>query len=302
MLTGSFSMAAFAPHPSLKDRTVLITGGGRGLGRVMALALVDAGARVFITGGRSEKELAATIAAGRALERGSIAGMLADVADPAACARAVAAALAEFGSVDMLVNNAARGPAEQRPADAPQSNLPFWELSHAAIERLLLTNVAGAWAMTAAVLPQMIARGFGRIVNISTSRPTMVFPNGGIYGPCKAALEASSLIWARQLDGTGVTVNVLLPGGPSDTALIPGEVGGRAVPFHAGKDAPGREGFVEGLLPPEIMAPPILWLASDASNGTTGARFVARDWDPDLAPDEASTRARAASVEWPHII
>jgi 3-oxoacyl-[acyl-carrier protein] reductase len=148
----------------------------------------------------------------------------------------------------------------------------------------------------------MIERGFGRIVNISTSRPTMVYPHGGIYGPAKAALEASSLIWARQLEGTGVTVNVLLPGGPADTALIPGEVGGRAAAFSAGKDAPGREGFVQGLLPPEIMAPPILWLASDASNAITGGRFVARDWDPDLTPEQASIRARAPSIDWPHVI
>jgi 3-oxoacyl-[acyl-carrier protein] reductase len=290
------------PHSSLNGRTVLITGGGRGLGRVMALALVGAGAHVFITGGRSKEELTATILAGRALGKGAIAGMIADVADPSSCAQAVDAAQSEFGSIQVLVNNAARGPAEQRPAGAPQGNIPFWEMPHAAIERLLLTNVGGAWAMTAAALPQMIERGFGRIINISTSRPTMVFAQGGIYGPAKAALEASSLIWARQLDGTGITVNVLLPGGPSDTALIPGEVGGRAIAFRAGKDAPGREGFVEGLLPPEIMAPPILWLASDASNEVTGGRFVARDWDADLAPEIARIHAQADAIEWPHII
>jgi 3-oxoacyl-[acyl-carrier protein] reductase len=290
------------PDPSLAGRTVLITGGGRGLGRIMAMALVEAGAHVFITGGRSLDELDSTIAAGRALGQGVIAGMMADVADPAACATAVRAAQEEFGSVQVLVNNAARGPAEQRQADAPQASPHFWEIPQVAIERLLLTNVGGAWAMTAAALPDMIERGFGRIVNISTSRPTMVYPQGGIYGPCKAALEASSLIWARQLEGTGVTVNVLLPGGPSDTALIPGAVGGRAIAFAAGREAPGQEGFVEGLLPPEIMAPPILWLASDASNGISGARFIARDWDPDLEPGSASIRARASSIDWPHII
>jgi 3-oxoacyl-[acyl-carrier protein] reductase len=167
---------------------------------------------------------------------------------------------------------------------------------------MLLSNVAGPHLMASAVVPGMIARGFGRIVNVSTSRPTMLFAGGGAYGPSKVALEASSRIWAEELAGTGVTVNVLLPGGASDTALIPGDVGSRARPFAAGSEPPGREGFVDGLLPPEIMAPPLLWLASDASDGVTGRRFVARDWDDGLPADVAATRAESLRTEWPHIV
>jgi 3-oxoacyl-[acyl-carrier protein] reductase len=156
--------------------------------------------------------------------------------------------------------------------------------------------------MAQAVLPGMVERGYGKIVNISTSRPTMVNRAAGIYGPCKAAVEASSRIWAEELSETGVTVNVFLPGGASDTALIPGAVGTRAIEFTPGKAEPGREGFVDGLLPPAIMAGPILWLASSRSDGVSGRRYVARDWDADLEPDQAATRAQAKGIDWPHIM
>lgn len=86
---------------------------------------------------------------------------------------------------------------------------------------MLLADIGGPFLMTRACVPVMIAQGFGRIVNISTSRSTMVRVGQDPYGPTKAALEASSRIWATELAGTGVIVDVLLPGGPCDTALIP---------------------------------------------------------------------------------
>jgi 3-oxoacyl-[acyl-carrier protein] reductase len=122
---------------------------------------------------------------------------------------------------------------------------------------------------------------------------TRVLQSGGPYGACKAALEASSVTWAKDLEGSGVTVNVLLPGGPADTALIAGPVGGRAIPnFKAGKGPIGQEGkVVGGLLPPDIMAPPTLWLCADESSAYNGRRIVARDWDPDLPVAEALAAA-----------
>ncbi|MDO9487392.1 MAG: SDR family oxidoreductase, partial [Sphingomonadaceae bacterium] len=183
-------------HPSLVDRVVIVTGGGRGLGRVMALALVQAGAKVVVTGARSTRELDATVADGRLLGRGSIDGLVADVSDRAACDEVVRFATDRFGPVEVLVNNAARAPAEQNLPEAPDQRAKFWMMPHEAILRLLVTNVGGVWAMAQAVLPGMIARGRGKIVNISTSRPTMVYQTSGIYGPCKAAVEASSRIWA----------------------------------------------------------------------------------------------------------
>ena len=308
-------------YPSLAGRSAIVTGGGRGLGRVMALALVEQGANVTITGARSVEELAATVAEARALGPGSCASVQADVSDPDQCEAAVRAAQDAFGSVDILVNNAARGPLEQMDdfgrALHAQRGLPtmpggaggvqpgsrFWEGSVDGYMRLLLTNLGGPFLMARACGPVMIEKGFGRIINISIARSTMIRQAQGPYGPLKAALEASSRIWAKDLENTGVTVNILLPGGAADTSAIPGEnVGDRALPFVAGAGPRGQEGKAKGLLPPAIMAPPLLWLASDASSGVTGRRFVARDWSDALSPAEAAGLAEAERIEWPHII
>ena len=286
----------------------------------MALALVEQGANVMITGARAAKELALTESEANAMGAGRCVSMTADVSDPEACEAVARATEAAFGSIDVLVNNAARGPLEQlevagRQAQvqqglptAPQLNQTargsrFWESDVAGHLRMLLTNLGGPFMMAHACARGMVDRGFGRIVNISTSRPTMVHTGFGPYGPLKAALEASSRIWAAELEGTGVTVNVLLPGGASDTSAIPGEgVGHRAPPFRAGEGPRGQEAYTKGLLPPAIMAPPLLWLASDDSNGVTGRRLLARDWSDDAQTAEAALHAEADRIDVPHII
>lgn len=278
-------------YPSLVGRSVIVTGGGRGLGRVMALALVGQGARVMITGARSEAELEATRRDAEALGVGECRTMLADVSDAAACEAVVAATIAAFGRVDVLVNNA--GLPSYSAAPTPGKPYPFWTADPDGYRRLVETNFVGPFLMARAVTPHMLARGFGKLVNVTTSRPTMMLKGAGPYGPTKAGLEAATLVWAQDLAGAGVTANVLLPGGASDTALIWGEVGGRTDPtFQAGKGPVGKEGDASGgLLPPEVMGPPILWLAADESNGVSGRRVVARDWDADLPPAEAAERA-----------
>ena len=307
-------------YASLAGRNVIVTGGGRGLGQVMARALVEQGANVMITGARAAEELSRTAEELKALGAGRCESMAADVSDPAACERVVHAAEAAFGSVDVLVNNAGRGPPEQM-GDAGlkahvQQGLPtspqlkhssrgdrFWEGNVDGHLRMLMTNLAGPFLMARVCVPGMVERGFGRIVNISTSRPTMVHTGFGPYGPLKAALEASSRIWAAELEGTGVTVNVLLPGGPSDTSAIPGGVPGtRAPPFRPGEGPRGQEGSTKGLLPPSIMGPPILWLASDESASITGGRFSARDWSDEIAPADAAAHAQSDRIEIPHVI
>ena len=307
-------------YPSLVGRNAVVTGGGRGLGRVMALALIEQGANVMITGARAAEELAATQAEAQARGAGRCLSMAADVSDPKAWERVAEATQGEFGSVDVLVNNAGRGPVEQfaeparrvemdlRSLHAPQlkhaeNHHRFWESDLDGHLRMLLTNLGGPFLMARACAPGMIERGFGRIVNISTSRSTFVHTGFGPYGPLKAALEASSRIWAAELEGTGVTVNVLLPGGATDTAAIPGGgVGTRAPPFRAGEGPRGEEGFIKGLLPPAIMAPPLLWLASDESNDVTGRRFTARDWSDDVAPVEAARYAESDRIGLPHVM
>jgi 3-oxoacyl-[acyl-carrier protein] reductase len=89
---------------------------------------------------------------------------------------------------------------------------------------IIETNVNGPFFMSRSVTPGMIARGWGRIINISINHETMRRRGFSPYGPSKAALESETTIWAQDLAGTGVTVNALLPGGASLTGMIPDEV------------------------------------------------------------------------------
>ncbi len=293
-------------NASLSGRAAIITGGGRGLGKVMALALAKNGVRVAITASRSKSDLDQTKAEIDAIAPNLCLPILADVSDWSACERVEHETLSAFGRLDILVNNAARGSYELAgdgpigPPGAPAP--PFWDISVDAFRNMLDVNFMGALLMAKAVAPTMIAQRYGRIINISTSRPTMARANMGIYGPIKAALETATLIWAKELADTGVTANVLLPGGATDTAIIPGAVGERADPnFRQGKGAKGQEG--QGMfMPPEIMAAPIVWLAGEASGAITGRRFIARDWDPDLPGDQAAEGAMQAPTDAPTIM
>ena len=310
-------------YPSLTGRNAIVTGGGRGLGRVMTEALIGQGANVMITGARATAELEETAAALGATGGGRCIGMTADVSDADACEAVVRATQEAFGSIDVLVNNAGRGPMESMDEGGRQAHLQhireglkttqdqrherrgdrFWEGTVDGYLSMVLTNLAGPFLMARLVTQGMIDRGFGRIVNISTSRLTMTHTGFGPYGALKAALETSSRMWAAELDGTGVTVNVLLPGGATDTSAIPGGVPGRrAKPFIAGSEPRGQEANVNGLLPASIMGPPVLWLASDESNGVNGRRFSARDWSDSIAPGDAARNAEADRIDVPHII
>ncbi len=252
---------------SLNDRVVLITGGSRGLGREMAMALAQAGAKVAITGAAPSGALDQTLAA---LGGGAIA-LAADVSDPEAADRAVADTVAAFGRIDVLVNNAGLG---MRLISETFNTVPtrFWEAQPDAWKRIVDANVNGPFNMARAAVPHMMSQGFGKIINISTSDQTMVRAGYAPYGPTKAFLEAASRVWAADLAGAGVDVNVLLPGGATDTDLLP--------------PSPNRKGADGNLLSPAVMRAPILWLASDASNGVTGARYIARLWGED-GPGEA---------------
>ena len=274
--------------PSLQDRVVVITGGARGLGREMALELAAAGACVIITGARASDELDQTLAEVRNLSDSDQAiAVQADVRDPADCARVFAEAEAAFGAVDVLVNNAGRG---MRLVSETFNTEPtkFWETDPAIWREIVDINLNGAFNMAAAVAPGMIERGFGKIINISTSDQTMVRRGYSPYGPSKAGLEAASRVWAQDLAGTGVDVLVYLPGGAADTALLP--------------DSMNKRGADGGLLPATVMRRAICWLCADESNGRSGGRYIARLWDESLPPGEAATKAKSSPVDKPAIM
>ncbi|HKK37145.1 MAG TPA: SDR family oxidoreductase [Paracoccaceae bacterium] len=245
----------------MSSPVAIVTGAGRGIGREFARLLSGAGWRLTITAARSREELEATASAlpGEALP------LVADAGDPVDAERTVAETLARFGRLDALVNNAGRGPREWSETfnRTPER---FWEIPPDAWREIVRSNVDGPFLMARFAAPAMIAAGRGRIVNVSTSRITMVRKGYSPYGPTKAALDAMTRVFAQDLEGTGVTVNALLPGGATDTPFIPGER--------------GRTGADGKLLPVSVMNEALLWLLSEASDGVTAARLVGARWDP----------------------
>jgi 3-oxoacyl-[acyl-carrier protein] reductase len=180
----------------------------------------------------------------------------------------------------VLVNNARRphrGPG--LPSD--DNAVPFWQFDPDIWMDVMRVNIAGVFLLSHLVAPHLIRQGWGRIINLSTNIDTMQRRHNSPYGVSKAAVEAATLIWARDLDGTGVTVNSLLPGGACATELL------RAAA------ATGRRG---DLLPVDVMNPIVVWLASDLSDGHSGGRYIGKRWDHNLPPGEAAARCLEAPV------
>jgi len=264
-------------------KIAIVTGGGRGIGRSMALGLAKAGHSVVVTAASSHAEIEAVAAEAAALDgAGPVRPMVADVADPAACMRVVSEAVAAFGGVDILVNNAALG--MRLVSDGFLEEItPFWRTDPDVWRRIVDANVNGPFYMARAVMPHLLERGWGRIVNVTVNAATMRRPGFSPYGPSKAALESETVIWAGESGGTGITVNCLLPGGPVRTGMIPDRADGQ----HR-----------EGLLEPGIVVPALLWLVSEDADGATGGRYIATNWDKTLPPHLAAEKARVPAG-WP---
>jgi 3-oxoacyl-[acyl-carrier protein] reductase len=260
---------------NLDGKVAIVTGAAQGLGKVMAEALVRAGARVVfadLNAGAlkdSVKEIARDGGQGAAI---AVAGDNNRLED---CERLVGECIARFGAVHMLVN-AARRPHRGPGLPVNGNSLPFWESNPQIWQETVQTNVVGTFFLSRTVTPHLIAQKWGRIINITTSNAGLSGARSSPYGVTKAALESATLIWAADLAGTGVTVNSLLPGG--SCANDPGKV------TKSGKP----------LLPMDIMNPLLLWLASDLSDGMTGKRYIGKLWDSSLPPGEAAARAEQA--------
>ncbi len=263
----------------LAGKTAIVTGGGRGLGRAMVLGLARAGANVVITAARGRHEIEAVADEAKTLQAGTVRGLTADVTSEQDGLLVVSEAIREFGSIHILVNNAGRGMrfVSENFLDTPTK---FWQTDPAVWRMIVDTNVTGPFLMARAVVPHMLKQHWGRIINISMNYETMRRAGFAPYGPSKAALESETIIWAQDLAGTGVTVNSLLPGGATDTGMVPGDI------------APE---FRSRLFRPEIVVQPLLWLVSEMADAVTGARFVASLWDSSLPPALAAEKARSTA-------
>ena len=226
----------------------------------MAKALTEAGAAVGVTSRDPQRarETAAALGAS-ALSLGL------DVRDERAVEHTVVAVYDRLGGLDLLVNNAGIGMRTVNPRFLTEPQ-PFHAVEPDGFRAVVDTKVTGTFLVARAVVPRMLASDTGgRVVNVSMNHATMTRAGFVPYGPAGAAVEALSKVMAAELAGTSVTVNLLLPGGATDTGMIPDDTPA---------EARGN------LLDPAIMGPPIVWLASPAARGVHDERIVATEFDP----------------------
>lgn len=239
----------------IKDKVVIVTGGGGGIGSALCRRFGEAGARVAVFD--INKDAAGTVAAGIRDAGGRAQAFAVDLTSQDSVNAAVAAAEAEVGSVGVLVNNAGWDQA----GPFLKTDKPLWD-------KIVAVNLYGALYMHHAVLSRMAARGAGRVINVASDAARVGSSGESVYAFCKGGLVAFSKTMAREMARKQINVNVVCPG-PTDTALFrdfagEGEQGEKlkgaltkAIPF-------GRLGQ------PDDLAGIVVFLASDEAAFITG--------------------------------
>lgn len=265
----------------VEGRIAIVTGAAGGIGQELARGLLGEGARVAALDVDEQRlgTLVNTCTDETRADR--ILGIPTDISRYEECEAAVGRVRAHFGDLHILINNGAVGMGLIR-ADHMTRLVGIDEITPEMWDRVTATNYSGAWYMTRASVGGMLAAEWGRIVNVTTSFFTMLRGRFHPYGPAKAGLEAMSAGHAEEFVAGGVTVNVVVPGGPTDTPLVPAESG-----FDR-----------SALIPPSAMVAPMVWICSDAAGDATGHRYVAAEWDESLDPAEAAAGCRAP-IAWP---
>ena len=245
---------------SLSGKVCLVTGASRGLGRALSLEFARLGARLVIISRQSSADaLAETERQIRALGS-QVLSVIADVSRRTDVERLVGEALARFGRVDVLVNNAsALGP-------TPMPYLTDYPIDD--FELVMHTNLIAPFMFTRALLGQMLARNSGSIINLSSDAGVVGYPTWGAYGVSKAALDQLTRTWAAELEDTGVRINSVDPG-DMNTAM---------------KRLSEPDGDASQWPEPETRTPVFVYLASDQSIGVSGQRFSAAEFSPERLP------------------
>lgn len=265
----------------LDSKVAIVTGAGSriGFGRSMTLALVQAGARVVMMDIDAESLERTANEVEEAAGRGRVAKVVGDVSNAEDAERAVHMAIGELGGVHILVNNAGTNP--RNAGFGSDDANGFWKVAPEAWFRVSAVNYLGPVMMARAVVPHLLEQRWGRIIGVTTSLDTMYSRTNPAYGSSKAGHEAFMAAIAQQLEGTGVTVNVLVPGGPANTNLLPQDT-----PFDRA-----------ALIQPDVMQRPVVWLASEASAAVHGQRLIAYHWDESLEVESRLARS-AAPLAW----
>jgi NAD(P)-dependent dehydrogenase (short-subunit alcohol dehydrogenase family) len=273
----------------MEQRTAaIVTGGLRGLGRAMAFGLAREGHSVLAVGHIAEDIPEVEAEARHAQLPGRVVPFVADLREATECDRVVAAAQGRLGPIDILVNNAGLtftyiDPARYRRPE-PQR---FWQVSDEIVDNVIATNILAADRLSRRLASGMVERGWGRIVNVTTKLDTMNRLGTHPYGATKAALEMATEVWAKDVAGTGLTINIVNPGAGANTPGMAEEMRRMS-----------RDGTAARLVEPDEMVPPLLYVVSRAADQVNGYRFDANLWDAALPPAEAARRAgRPAGFE-----
>lgn len=241
----------------------LVTGSSTGIGLALASALLSKGATVAISARPSEKLT-------RVVTEARVKGLNAvelpiDVRDESMVNEAARWVRENWGGLDLLVNNAGLMAHRVNPDFFTQPQR-FYEIDLDYFRDAVETNLTGYFLVSRAFVPIMIQQQRGKIVNLSTSLTTMTRKGFVPYGPSRAGSEALSNIMTEELREFGITVNVFLPGGAVDKGIY-GDASDDSAPMPI------------KLLDINIMFDPILFLASPLSDGITGERIIAKEFD-----------------------
>lgn len=243
----------------LAGRVALVTGGGRGIGKAIALGLAEDGADVAVNYRKDAESAEETVAQIEKLGRRARA-YAASVDDHAQCEAMVAAAIADFGHIDILVNNAGNASRGQTVADTDPKEL----------DRVLRTHAFGAWSCAKLVLPSMRTQPRGDIVMISSAATLHMAANSAPYNMAKAALEALASTLAKEERRNGIHVNVVAPG------LVDTEMGRRLVKGALGVDdihSMDKGSAFGHVCSPEEVAEVVRFVVSEHASYLTGQRI-----------------------------
>jgi len=236
----------------LTGRVAIVTGGGTGIGRGAALVLAEHGADVVLAARRTEP-LASTAAEIEALGRRAVT-VPTDVTDADACQRLVAAALAELGRVDVLVNNA--GGAGTKP-------ISTW--TDEEWQQVVALNLGSVWHLSRAAAKPMLAQGKGAIVNISSGASLLAMPQAAPYAAAKAGVNNLTGSLAAAWTGRGVRVNAIAVGAVRAASLVDD-----LARYGLDAEAMGATNASGRLGEPEEIGYGVLFFASDASSFCSG--------------------------------
>jgi 3-hydroxybutyrate dehydrogenase len=246
-------------HPALVGKHALVTGGATGIGLAITQALLAQGVKVTITG-RTEANLHAAVL--QLNEAGMIQAIVMDVSDSASVMAGFAQAVQQFGTVDILINNAGQA-----------SSAPFLKTTEAQWQQMLAVNLTGTFLCTQQALPAMLAQSWGRIVNVASTAGLKGYPYVAAYAAAKHGVIGLTKSLALEVAQKGVTVNAVCPG-YTETAIVRDAIANIMTKTGRSEDQTRAELAAgnpqQRLIQPEEVADTVIWLCSPASASQNG--------------------------------